>query len=426
MRINLLPEEVRSRISSGEVIEGPAECVKELMENSLDAGATLLEVEIVKGGKRLIEVRDNGTGIPSEDIQRAIMSGATSKIRNFEDLQNLTTYGFRGEALYAISLVSRMTLRSRFFQEELGREIRLEGGRLVSQREVGMPVGTHVEVYDLFYNMPVRGAFLGREDTERRRIYRVFKSLALTNPQTALRLRAEGREVYSLKPVKDMRERAEEIFENRLEHIRKEEGPLRVDLLLSVNREGRDLFLFVNRRPVKNRNLSEYIRKITGKSGLCVCHIQVPPYLLDVNVHPKKTEVKILREGRVKSLIKSAIELRHRHGFPAFRQQNAHYSTEPELIGIIDNTIIVARYGEYLYFFDQHLLSERYNYEFLRKDVDESCRMSLKAGDRIDREKAVQLLRSWLSFENKESCPHGRPIYYRLHLGEIYRKLQRG
>lgn len=121
MRINLLPEEVKSHIASGEVIESPAECVKELMENSLDAGATFVDVEVIKGGKRYISVRDNGIGIPSEDIHKAIMSGATSKIRNLEDLQSLSTYGFRGEALHAISLVSKMVLRSRFFQEEVGR-----------------------------------------------------------------------------------------------------------------------------------------------------------------------------------------------------------------------------------------------------------------------------------------------------------------
>ncbi|MFN0239088.1 DNA mismatch repair endonuclease MutL [Hydrogenobacter sp. Uz 6-8] len=335
MRINLLSEEVKSCISSGEVIEGPAECVKELVENSLDAGATFVNVEISKGGKRFIGVRDNGMGIPSEDIQKALMSGATSKIRSLEDLQSLTTYGFRGEALHAISLVSRMVLRSRFFQEELGSEIRLDGGRLVSQRQVGMPVGTQVEVYDLFYNMPVRGAFLGREDLERRKVYKVFKALALANPNTAFRLQAEGRDVYNLRPAGDIRERAEEIFETKLEHIRREEGLLRIDLLFSINREGRDFFLFVNRRAVQNKSLSEYVRKATGRTGLLLCYIHVPPYLLDVNIHPKKTEVKILREGKLKNLIRDALNSRHRYSPPSLGQKKVEYTTEPELIGII-------------------------------------------------------------------------------------------
>jgi len=425
MRINLLPEEVKSHIASGEVIEGPAECVKELMENSLDAGATFVDVEVIKGGKRYISVRDNGVGIPSEDIHKAIMSGATSKIRSLEDLQSLSTYGFRGEALHSISLVSKMVLRSRFFQEELGKEIRVEGGKVVSEKLVGMPVGTHVEVYDLFYNAPLRIAFLGKEDTERRKIYKVFKVLALANPKTSFRLRAEGKEIYHLKPAVDIKERAEELLQNKLEHITREEDHLRVDLLISVNREGRDIFLFVNGRPVHNKSLSEYVRKAWGKAGLVLCYVRVPPYLLDVNVHPKKTEVKILKEGNVKNLIKSFLETRHRHIPAMLSQKKAEYKTEPELIGIIDNTLIVAKLGDYLYFFDQHLLSERYNYEVLKMEEDRACRSSIKAGDRLDQNKAREFLNLWLSFENKEVCPHGRPIYYRIYLGDIYKKLQR-
>jgi len=354
------------------------------------------------------------------------MSGATSKIRSLEDLQSLSTYGFRGEALHSISLVSKMVLRSRFFQEELGKEIRVEGGKVVSEKLVGMPVGTHVEVYDLFYNAPLRIAFLGKEDTERRKIYKVFKALALANPKTSFRLRAEGKEIYHLKPAVDIKERAEELLQNKLEHITREEDHLRVDLLISVNREGRDIFLFVNGRPVQNKSLSEYVRKTWGKAGLVLCYVRVPPYLLDVNVHPKKTEVKILKEGNVKNLIKSFLETRHRHIPAMLSQKKAEYKTEPELIGIIDNTLIVAKLGDYLYFFDQHLLSERYNYEVLKMEEDRACRSSIKAGDRLDQNKARELLNLWLSFENKEVCPHGRPIYYRIYLGDIYKKLQRG
>ncbi len=425
MRINLLPEEVKNRIASGEVIEGPAECVKELIENSLDAGATLVEVEITKGGKRYIGVRDNGVGIPSEDINKAVMSGATSKLISIEDLQSLSTYGFRGEALHAISLVSKMVLRSRFFQEEVGKEIRLEGGRVVSERAVGMSVGTHVEVYDLFYNMPVRGAFLGREDTERRKVYRVLKALALANPKTSFRLRAEGREIYHLKPAQNIKERAEELFQTKLEHITREEGPFRVDLLISVDGRGKDFFLFVNGRPVQNKGLSEHIRKIYGRVGLLLCYVYLPPYLLDINIHPKKTEVKILKEGKIRSIIKSSFELRHSYSPALLRQRGKEYKIEPELIGIIDNTIIVAKFGEYLYFFDQHLLSERYNYEVLKMDAEKACRLSIKAGDKLDERRAKDLLNLWLSFENKETCPHGRPLYYRIYLGEIYKRLQR-
>lgn len=421
MRINILPQEVKSRIASGEVIEGPTECVKELIENSLDAEATRVEVEIVKGGKRFIGVKDNGFGIPSEDIKKAILGGATSKIRSLEDLQSISTYGYRGEALHAISLVSKFILRSRFYQEELGKEIRVEGGRVVAEREVGMPVGTHVEVYDLFYNMPLRKAFLKKEDTERRRIYGVFKALALANPSVAFRLEAEGKEVFNFRVVGDIKDRVEEVFEERFEHLSGEEGPFRVDIFLSDRTKG--LFLFVNRRPVSNEGLVDYLRRFVSKKA-CVCYIQVPPYLVDVNVHPKKTQVRILKEGKLKELIGKILSNRHWTGL-ALRQSTKSYYLEPELIGIIDNTLIVAKYGDYLYFFDQHLLSERYNYEVKGLTPEKACRVSIRAGDRVDERMAKELLKSWLGFENKEVCPHGRPMYYRIYLGELYKKLGR-
>ncbi len=422
MRINLLPDDVKSRIASGEVIEGPAECVKELMENALDARANKVEVEIVKGGKRYIGVRDNGIGIPSEDIKKAILSGATSKIRSLEDLQSINTYGFRGEALHAISLVSRFILRSRFYQEEVGREIRVEGGKVVSEREVGMPVGTHAEVYDLFYNLPLRRAFLKKEDVERKRIYNLFKALALANPSVSFRLEAEGKEVFNFKAVKDLKDRVEEVFEERFEHLSGEDGPFKVDLFLSDGAKG--LFLFVNNRPISNRSLTEYIKRSTGKWKACVCYIQTPPYLLDVNIHPKKTEVKILREGKLKELIGRTLPNRNWTGI-SLKQSTKGYALEPEFIGIIDNTLIVAKYGDYLYFFDQHLLAERYNYEVRGLTAQKACKASIRAGDKIDEKMAKDLIKSWLSFENKEVCPHGRPLYHRIYLGDLYKKLGR-
>ncbi|MFN3870070.1 MAG: DNA mismatch repair endonuclease MutL [Aquificaceae bacterium] len=424
MHINLLPEEVKSKIASGEVIEGPAECVKELLENSLDAMATRIEVDIVKGGKRFIQVKDNGVGIPSEDIKKAILSGATSKIRGIEDLQNLNTYGFRGEALHAISLVSKLLLRSRFYQEEVGREIRVEAGKVVGERLVGMPVGTHVEVYELFYNLPVRRNFLKKEDVERKRIYKIVKTLALANPSVAFVLRAEGKEVLNLKPSNHLINRVEEVFDKRFEHISREEEVFKIDLFLSLE-EGEGHLLFINKRPVYNKELLDFLKRSVGKKRLCLCYLWMPPYMIDVNIHPKKTEVKVQKEGKIKELIKESLGERHRY-VPAFiKQKVKNYMVEPEFIGIIDKTIIVAKYGDYLYFFDQHLLSERYNYEVKGKGEESACKGAIKAGDEINERFAKELLRSWLNFENKEVCPHGRPLYYRVYLGDIYKGLQR-
>jgi len=422
MRINVLPEEIKNQIISGEIIEGPAECVKELMENSLDAKATKVDVEIVKGGKRFIGVRDNGIGIPSEDIKKAILSGATSKIRSLEDLQSINTYGYRGEALHAISLVSRFTLRSRFYQEGVGREIRVEGGKVVAEREVGMPVGTHAEVYDIFYNLPLRRVFLKKEDVERKRIYSIFKALALANPSVAFRLEAEGKEVFNFKAVDHIKDRVEDIFEERFEHLMGEEGPFKVDLFLSDRARG--LFLFINNRPVNNKSLMEYIKRSTGRWRACVCYIQTPPYLLDVNIHPKKTEVKILREGRLKELIGRTLPNKNWTGI-SLKQSTKGYALEPEFIGIIDNTLIVVKYGDYIYFFDQHLLAERYNYEVRGLTAQEACKASIRAGDKIDEKTAKYLIENWLKFENKEVCPNGRPLYHRIYIGDLYKKLGR-
>ncbi len=425
MRIELLPPEVKSRISSGEVIEGPAEVVKELLENSLDAGATSIVLEVVKGGKRFISVADNGMGIHPQDMEKAILSGATSKLKSLEDLYRIRTYGYRGEALHAIASVSRLILRSRYFQEEHGFELVVEGGRVISSKPVGMQVGTQVEVYNLFYNVPLRRNFLSREDTERARIYKVFKALALANPHVAFRVVSEGKEAYRLKPAGSMKERVEELLEEKVEELSFEDGPIRISMFISLKQTRGELYLFINRRHVRNRNLTEYIKSLVGGKKLCVCSVEMPSYMVDVNMHPKKTEVKLHKENLVKELLRRAVGRRNYYSLPALKQEPARYVFEPELIGIIDDTLIVAKYGDYIYFFDQHLLSERYHYE-LGKEADTACRSSCKAGDRLTRVQAQELLQRWLHFENKEVCPHGRPIYYRIYLGELYKKLGRG
>ncbi len=425
MRIVLLPEEVRSKIAAGEVIEGPAECVKELIENSLDAKASRIEVEIFKGGKRYIGVKDNGEGIFSEDLEKAILRGATSKIKTIDDLLRLSTYGYRGEALYAIASVSRLTIRSRHYQEEVGKEIRVEGGRLISHRQVGMPVGTHVEVFDLFYNLPARKAFLKREDTERRRIYKVFKLLALANPSVHFKLLSDGREVFNLKPTVGYKDRAEEIFESKMEALTYSDEHVKVQLLVSITKNNKESYLFVNKRPVFIGSLSEYIKKLSG-GGSLICLVEVPQHLLDVNVHPKKHEVHIKIENRLREIILELLNRRHKP-MPVYnlRQETFAYEYEPEFIGIIDNTVILAKYGDYIYFFDQHLLSESYNHQVLRKEPEEACKNSVKAGQKLSTKEAKELLRAWLKLENKETCPHGRPIYYRIHISEILSKLGR-
>ncbi len=427
MFVKILPPEVRSRIAAGEVIESPADVVKELVENSLDAKATSVEVEISKGGKRLILVRDNGTGIHPEDLEKVVQEGATSKIESEKDLLNLSSYGFRGEALHSIASVSRMRIRSRFFQEREGYEIEVEGGEIVSRRKVGMPIGTEVEVRDLFFNLPVRRKFLKREDTERRRIADLLKEYALVRPSVELVFFSNAREVLNLKPSDEL-DRIERLFGRGFERIYREAGFLKVRAYVKRNVSRGELHLFVNSRPVSTRTFKEFLRKILGYKTLGVIFVDMPPFMVDFNVHPKKREVKFVKERKTLSLIRDALLSREEDVILHLDQEIPRYETEFRVIGQLDNTIILAQRGDYLYFFDQHLISERANYESLGegKGADEiACRSAIKSGKRLSEKEMEELIETWKKLKNPHVCPHGRPIYYRIHLKDIYEKLGR-
>ncbi len=428
MFIKILPPEVRSRIAAGEVIDSPADVVKELIENSLDAGASQIEIEISKGGKRLISVRDNGTGIHPSDIEKVILEGATSKIESEKDLLNLNTYGFRGEALHSIASVSRLRIRSRYFQEKEGYQIEVEGGKLISKEKVGMPAGTEIEVRDIFYNVPVRRKFLKREDSERNKITELVKEYALVNPNVSFKLFSNAREILSLSSTEERR-RVEEVFNERFEFISSEREFLKVRAYLSRNVRQGKFFIFINSRPVKSRNLKDFFRKILGYKTLGVIFLEIPPFMVDFNVHPKKKEAKFIKERKTLSLLKEALTGKPEDFFmPYLSQKVPRYEAEFRILGQINDTIIVAQNGDYLYFFDQHLLSERINYERMGNEEEAdtlSCKISLKAGEPLSHKQMEDLIKDWRNLENPHVCPHGRPIYYRVHLKEIYEKLGR-
>ena len=426
MFVKILPPQVRSRIAAGEVIGYPADVVKELVENSLDAGATRIEVEVSGGGKRLILVRDNGTGIHPEDVEKVILEGATSKIESESDLLNLTSYGFRGEALYSISSVSRLRIRSRYYQEKEGRQIEVEGGRLLSVRRAGMPVGTEVEVRDLFYNLPVRRKFLRREDTERNRIRNLLRAYALACPGVSFSFFSSGREILSVTGAQE-EERVAQLLGEGYERIAGERDLLRVRAYVFRNARQGVFYIFVNRRPVRNRNLKEFLRKVLGYRTVAVLFLELPPYAVDFNVHPTKREVRFLKEKRVLSLLREILKGSGGDLDIDFLSQEAPtYRTGFRVVGQIEETIIVAQRGDYLYFFDQHLLVERIRYEELGEgSEDVACRTALRAGEPLDRERMEELLRRWGDLENPHVCPHGRPLYYRIPLKEIYERLGR-
>ncbi len=427
MFIEILPAEVRSKIAAGEVIESPSDAVKELIENSLDAGATQVEVELFKGGKRLICIRDNGSGIHPLDVEKAILQGATSKIRTEKDLLSLKSYGFRGEALHALANVSRLTLRSRFFQEKLGREMVVEEGRVLRLREVGMPVGTEVEVRDLFYNLPARRKFLKREDTERRKVAQLVEMYALANPSVGFSLFSNGRKILNLRPS-DPKTRVEEVFSKRFEFVEESEAGISLKAYLSRNVPQGKVYLFVNSRPVFSRSLTEYMRKIVGYKTLIVLFLEVPPFMVDFNIHPKKREVRFLQERKILSFLKDSLTSGEEVFGSLLAQEVPKYEEDFKVIGQIKETIILVQRGDYLYFLDQHLISERYNYERFgtSPEAEElACRHAIKAGKSLTKEEMEKLLSMWRSLENPHVCPHGRPIYYRLPLKEIYEKLGR-
>lgn len=428
MFVKILPPEVRSRIAAGEVIESPADVVKELLENALDANATKIEVETSKGGKRLILVRDNGMGIHPEDIDKVVLEGATSKIESERDLLTLTSYGFRGEALHSIASVSRLRISSRFFQEKEGYEIEVEGGKVVSKVKRGMPVGTEVEVRDLFFNVPARRKFLRREDTERRKILQLIREYALVNPEVEFLFFSNAREVLSLKPSEE-RKRIEELFGGKFELIREEREFLKLRAYVRRNVPHGEFHVFINSKPVSMRTLKEFLKKTLGYRTQAVIFIDLPPFMVDFNVHPKKKEAKFLKERKTLSLLRSALVGRGAEiEFSYLEQEVPKYETEFRVLGQLNDTLILAQRGDYLYFFDQHLISERLYYERLgetQRADSLACRSALKAGERLTQRQMEELIEAWKNLKNPHVCPHGRPIYYMVHLKEIYEKLGR-
>ncbi|HPB11799.1 MAG TPA: DNA mismatch repair endonuclease MutL, partial [Kiritimatiellia bacterium] len=206
--IRLLPIHVANKIAAGEVVERPASVVKELMENAIDAGATRVDVTVTAGGRKLIEVRDNGCGMGRDDALLSIERQATSKIRDVDDIERIDTLGFRGEALPSIASVSRFALKTRRAADEAGTELVVVGGSLHDVREAGVPVGTTLAVRDLFFNVPARRKFLRAFQTEQAHIRSVFTLHALAHPEIGMSLTADGRELARLPPGATLEERA--------------------------------------------------------------------------------------------------------------------------------------------------------------------------------------------------------------------------
>ncbi|GAA0511710.1 DNA mismatch repair protein MutL [Halorubrum aquaticum] len=329
--IERLDERTIQRIAAGEVVERPASVVKELIENSLDAGATRVAVSVEAGGTEGIRVRDDGVGIPADQLEAAVAEHATSKIGDIEDLEaGVGTLGFRGEALYTVGAVSRLTVRSRPPDADVGAEVTVEGGDVGEVRPAGCPTGTTVEVDDLFYNTPARKKFLKRVSTEFDHVNTVVTGYALANPDVAVSLEHDGRETFATEGNGDLRsavlavygrEVAESMLEVDWEPESEEEGAppaTRVTGLVShpeTTRSARDyLATYVNDRYVTAGALREAVLEAYGgqlapdRYPFAVLFVEVPPDEVDVNVHPRKLEVRFDREAGVRAAVESAVE----------------------------------------------------------------------------------------------------------------------
>jgi len=313
--IRHLPPELVNQIAAGEVIERPASVVKELVENSLDAGATRIDVDIEQGGARLIRIRDNGGGIDADDLALAIASHATSKITSFEDLERVATLGFRGEALPSIASVSRFSLTSRPAHSESAWCIEVDGGKPKAPRPAQHPPGTTIEVRDLFYNVPARRKFMRAERTEFNHIDDLLKSIALARTAVEFRLSHNGKPVRLLKAVTEQTEVARRVgdilgeeFLSQSMVIEHAAAGLRlhgwVGLPTASRSQSDQQYFHVNGRLVRDRLVAHAVRQAYadvlyhGRHPVFVLFLELDPILVDVNVHPAKHEVRF-REGRL-------------------------------------------------------------------------------------------------------------------------------
>jgi DNA mismatch repair protein MutL len=427
MPIKILPDEVASQIAAGEVVERPASVVKELVENALDAKAAHISITTEDAGQKLIEVADNGDGIPTAELSLALSRHATSKLSTSEDLFHISTLGFRGEALASIGSVSRMTITSRPKDEEVGARLLVEGGVMQGEvQPVGSPAGTVVRVEDLFYNVPARRKFLKKAPTERRHIDAFVTRYALAYPDVRFQLSQEGRTVLQTSGNGDRREALASMFSpdiaRQMLEVNAEYEELTVKGFISptnLTRSNRQaITLFVNGRWVQDIGLSTALVQayrsmlMVGRYPMAVLFLDIPPKKVDVNVHPAKSEVRFSDRNEVFSGVQRAVrrallayspvptvETQVRWipppprevGAPATQEDMEAPTEEPgqhppaqqsalpasgvpllRLVGQVGAAFLVAEGPDGLYLVDQHAAHERVLFErFMAQRKDE-------------------------------------------------------
>ena len=370
-RIRILPENVANKIAAGEVVERPASVVKELLENAIDAGARSIRVEVESGGKRMIRVIDDGSGMNHDDALLSFERHATSKLRTADDLLSIATLGFRGEALPSIAAISRLLLETRTPEDEQGTRIEFAGGKLVGVKPAGLPAGTSISVADIFYCVPARRKFLKSETTELGHIASLVTHYALAHPEVQFVLKTPSQTILDCAPVEKLSERVYQVFGRQaldeLVEIPATEAPVRSAItepaleadeqaatlrvtgftsrpeVQRTNRNG--IYIFVNRRLVRDRLLlhaiGEAYRNVTppGVFPVVLLFLDLPYQEVDVNVHPAKIEVRFRHPQFVHDFTRDA--LRHAlsiarpiPGFPAARAAAAAAGTPGAASGL--------------------------------------------------------------------------------------------
>ncbi len=332
-RIHLLPEHVANQIAAGEVIERPASVLKELLENSLDAGATQVDVQIGAGGRSLVAVTDNGCGMSRDDALLCLERHATSKLRDSDDLDRIASYGFRGEAIPSIASVSRFRLRSREHDALAGTEIIIDGGKLRDVHEVGLAPGTQIEVRSLFFNLPARRKFLRTEATESAHIRHTLLLAGLARPDVGFTLAMDEQPPQRWMPGEDLRQRLVSIFGAEWMELTAPidavSGGLRLRGFIGqpgVSRAARteELF-FINQRPVENRTLHFGLLEgyhnslMKGRYPVAILFLEMDPSGVDVNIHPAKREVRFHDDFTIRQFVVKSVQdaLRDFSGAPA-------------------------------------------------------------------------------------------------------------
>lgn len=421
--IVLLDELTINKIAAGEVIERPANVVKELVENSIDAGANKIIVEIKKGGKTYIKVTDNGKGMLKDDMAISLERHATSKLKNIDDLENIYTMGFRGEALASISAISKLTMQSKAENELIGIKLEAKAGEIYNMEEVAMQTGTTILVENLFYNTPVRYKFLKQDSTEFKYIKEWIEKTALVNTEISFKLINEQKEVFSSSgngKIEDIIYKlyGKEIQEN-LVKVNFEESGIKVEGVIGNTLIAKDSrkcqIAYLNKRNIRNNILTSSADQAfkgatgIGKYGFFILNVSMPANYYDVNVHPTKMEVRFKDESQIYRIFYHAIKgamlkseflgnkdneennqeyIKNEYNFLTNKLENVENTNkksiegdEPELrkrenarkidykyIGILFKTYIVVQIDDEIYLIDQHAAHERVLYEGIKEN----------------------------------------------------------